>query len=371
VVSHPALRPLLLDLTPAQLGAAFMELGQPAYRAKQVYHWLHVRGVIDPRQMTDLPAILREQLAETYECEPLRLKTKAVSADGSVKYLWATAAGAPVEAVLMPGFDYGTAVCASSQSGCGFACGFCQTGRLGLREQLSAGQILAQLYNAEALGGTSADRLVLMGMGEPLVNLGAVHQVVEVLTGEDARNWSARRITVSTVGLYKPMIEMTSTFPRVNLALSLHFTGSTQRSEHMPKAEADLTKLADALFYYRRINGGKITIEYALLEGLNDRERDARRLAQFARLADIDRQGELIQQALENPAPSRQQPLPLHVNLITYNPIPDAPQYRPSAERRVSEFARWLSDAEVPVTVRRSRGADIAAACGQLGSELA
>lgn len=371
MVSPAAPRPLLIDLTREQLGAALTELGHPAYRARQVYHWLHGRGVIDPREMTELPAALREQLAEAYEYEPLRFKAEALSADGSTKYLWTTAAGAPVEAVLMPGFGYGTAVCASSQSGCGFNCGFCQTGRLGLREQLSSGQILAQLYSAEARGGTTADRLVLMGMGEPLTNLSAVRQVVEVLTGAEARDWSARRITVSTVGLYKPIIEMARGFPRVNLALSLHFTSAAKRREHMPKAEADLGRLAAALYYYRQVNGGKLTIEYALLDGLNDRERDAVRLARFARLEGLDEGSELVTEAREHPAPSRQQPLPLHVNLIAYNPIPAAVQYRPAPEERVSEFARRLSDAGVPVTVRRSRGADIAAACGQLGSELA
>jgi len=370
-VSEQARQPLLLDLSLAQLERAVVDLGQPAYRARQVYHWLHQRGVLDPQGMTDLPATIREQLAANYDCQPLRFRTQAVSADGSIKYLWTVADTAPVEAVLMPGFDYGTALCASSQSGCGFGCGFCQTGRLGLRAQLSAGQILAQLYDAESRGGMTADRLVLMGMGEPLANLRSVRQVVAVLTGAEGRDWSARRITVSTVGLYKPLVELANTFPRVNLALSLHFTSAEKRRKHMPKAEPRLERLADALFNYRRVNGGKLTIEYALLDGLNDRDRDARRLAQFARLADIDRESELIQQALEYPVPPRQQPLPLHVNLITYNPIPAAPQYRPTDERRVSEFARLLSDAEVPVTVRRSRGADIAAACGQLGSEIA
>jgi len=370
-VSEHNRQPLLLELSLAQLTQVVADLQQPAYRARQVYHWLHQRGVLDPRLMSDLPAALREQLATDFDCLPLQFRAEAASADGSIKYLWTVADGAPVEAVLMPGFDYGTALCASSQSGCGFDCGFCQTGRLGLRSQLSAGQILAQLYDAEARGGIEADRLVLMGMGEPLANLRSVRQVVDVLTDAEGRDWSARRITVSTVGLYKPLIEMADTFPRVNLALSLHFTSAEKRRRHMPKAEPGLERLADALFYYRRVNGGKLTIEYALLAGLNDRERDARRLAQFARLADIDREGELVQQALEQPAPSRQQPLPLHVNLITYNPIPAAPQYQPAPEKRISEFARWLSDAEVPVTVRRSRGADIAAACGQLGSELA
>ncbi|MBN2083463.1 23S rRNA (adenine(2503)-C(2))-methyltransferase RlmN [bacterium] len=363
-------RPILLDLTLEQLGAALKQAGQPAYRAKQVYHWLHRRGVIDPAAMTDLPAALRTALAEQFTTWPLLLKATQVSRDGSVKFGWLTPAGAPVEAVLMPGFNYGSAVCVSSQSGCSLGCGFCQTGRLGLREQLSAGMILAQLYLAEAHHGAAVDRLVLMGMGEPLLNLGAVRRVVEMLTAAEGRDWSPRRITVSTVGLVKPLVTLAREFPRVNLALSLHFTTAEKRQRHMPRAEADPERLAEVLHFYRLINGGKITLEYALMDGLNDRERDARRLARFARLAGLDEENELVREANEAPEPARLQPLPLHVNLIAYNPVPAAREYQPSPESRVNEFATLLKDSGIPVTVRHSRGTDISAACGQLGTEL-
>ena len=370
MVTHAA-RPILLDLTLDQLGVALKQAGQPGYRAKQVFHWLHRRGVVDPEAMTDLPAGLRNSLAEQFTIHPLKHKATQESADGSVKFGWLTLDGAPVEAVLMPGFDYGSAVCVSSQSGCSLGCGFCQTGRLGLREQLSAGMILAQLYEAEAQLGKPVDRLVLMGMGEPLLNLGAVHRVVEVLTAAEGRDWSPRRITVSTVGLAKPLVKLAREFPRINLALSLHFTTAEKRQRHMPRAEAEPERLAELLYFYRLINGGKITIEYALMDGLNDRERDARRLARFARLAGLDEESELVQEANESPEPARLQPLPLHVNLIAYNPVPAAPEYQPAPEARVNEFAALLRDSGVPVTVRHSRGADISAACGQLGAELA
>lgn len=362
---------VLLDLEPEQLAAELTASGQPSYRTRQVLEWIHGQGVLDPRLMTNLPQQLRSWLTANFEWRPLTLKAQQHSADGSVKYAWQTPGGAPVEAVLMPGFDYGTVLCVSSQSGCPLSCGFCQTGRLGLREQLSAGLILQQLCEAELLSGAEVDRVVFMGMGEPLLNLKAVRRAVTTLISDQGRDWSARRISISTVGLVSPLRDLALTFPRVNLALSLHFTMAAKRQQHMPRAEPSPERLAEALHFFRRVNGGKVSIEYALFDSLNDRDRDARRLVEFARLRGVDPRGELAMEAEEYAPPARQQPLPLHVNLIAYNPIAAAPQYQPSGEQRVNEFVRLLRDQGVPVTVRRSRGADIGAACGQLGSELA
>jgi len=370
-VSERSGKRVLLDLEPEQLAAELAAAGQPAYRTRQVLEWIHGQGVLDPHLMTNLPLPLRDWLGLQFEWRPLKLEAQQHSADGSIKYAWRTPGGAPVEAVLMPNFDYGTVLCVSSQSGCPLNCGFCQTGRLGLREQLSAGLILQQLCEAELLSGAEVDRVVFMGMGEPLLNLKAVRRAVATLTSDQGRGWSARRISISTVGLVKPLRELALAFPRVNLALSLHFTTAAKRRRHMPGAEPGPDCLAEALHFFRRVNGGKVSVEYALLDGLNDRDRDARRLAEFSRLRGVDVRGDLAMEAEEHPLPARQQPLPLHVNLIAYNPIAAAPQYQPSGEERVSEFARLLRDEGVPVTVRRSRGADIAAACGQLGSELA
>jgi len=209
-----------------------------------------------------------------------------------------------------------------------------------------------------------------MGMGEPLLNLREVRQAVEVLTSPEAREWSPRRITVSTVGLIKPMIEMARTFPRVNLALSLHFTTAEKRQQHMPKGEPDITRLAEALAFYRQINGGKVTIEYALMKDINDSDRDIKRLARFARLDDCGDQSDLMLEVQETPDPPRHQPLPLHVNLITYNQTGKHDRYQPASEARINEFAVGLRDVGIPVTVRHSRGTEIMAACGQLGSEM-
>lgn len=331
---------------------------------------MHQRGVLDPQQMTSLPQSLRQLLAEKYCLAPLTLASQRVSSDQSVKQVWLTPAREPVESVLLPGFDYGTAVCISCHSGCPLHCAFCATGQLGLRARLSAAEMLQQLYAAEALHGAPAERLVCMGMGEPLLNLSHVQRCIELLTSEHSRAWSPRRITVSTVGLVKQLVQCARELPPVNLALSLHFTTAEKRAQHMPGAAAEPAALATALQYYRRVNGGKITIEYMLLRDVNDSERDMRRLTEFAYLNPADAGSELLLDALEYPEPSRQQPLPLHVNLIEFNPVPHA-AFAPSPEQRVNSFAASLAAAGVPVSVRHSRGRDVAAACGMLGAELA
>ena len=360
----------LLDLTPDQLTQFLADRGQPAYRAGQIYQWLHQKGVVDPRRMSNLPAALREDLAAQFHGYALDYTMAVTGSDGTIKYAWLAGADAPVEAVLMPGFDYGTTLCVSCQSGCPLDCAFCQTGRLGLRSQLTAGQMLTQVYEAEERSGHQVDRLVFMGMGEPLLNLREVRQAIDVLMSLAGREWSPRRISVSTIGLVKPMIEMARGFPRVNLALSLHFTTAEKRQRYMPKGEADTNRLAEALAYYRQVNGGKVTVEYALMQDLNDSDRDVRRLAKFARLEGLDETSELMIEVRETPEPPRQQPLPLHVNLIAYNPTSPRDKFQPSSEARVNEFAVGLRDLGIPVTVRHSRGTDIMAACGQLGSQL-
>ena len=364
-----ARRERLLDLTLARLESFMQSHDEPPYRARQVFTWLHQRNVLNPLGMSDLPLPLRALLAATFETDDLKLKATLRSSDGSVKLGWSTPDGNPVEAVMMPGFGYGTAICVSSQSGCPMACKFCETGYMGLRAYLSAGQILWQLYEAEAVSGITADRMVFMGMGEPLLNLRTVRRVIDVLTGELGRGWSPRRITVSTVGLVRPMYTMADTFPRVNLALSLHFTTAEKRAEQMPLADSDLGELAAALYYYRRVNGGKVTIEYTLVSGVNDSDDDARRLIDFAKMKILPRKHERVIAADNAPEPPRMQQLPVHVNLIAYNPIASA-EFIGASERRINEFATLLRDAGVPVTVRHSRGQDVNAACGQLGAQL-
>ncbi len=362
-------RAILADLSMEKLVELTGALGQKPFRAKQLFHWVHQRNTCNPTEMDNLPKGFREDLQARFNPEPLSLKNSLPSADGAIKYGWLNPEDCPIEAVMMPGFGYGTAVCVSCQSGCPMACKFCETGYMGLNSWLSPGQILLQLYESEKLSGLVADRMVFMGMGEPLLNLRAVRHVVEILTSEDGRAWSPRRITVSTVGLSTPMVKLARTFPRVNLALSLHFTQDHQRKAHMPQADSDISKLAEALYFYRRTNGGKVTIEYTLINGVNDSDADAKRLASFANFNEMDLQSELVQEANETPFLPRLQPLPIHVNLIAFNPISSA-SYQASKEGRIDSFAQLLTTSNVPVTVRHSRGADVKAACGQLGAQL-
>ncbi len=347
------------DLTLAQLAEWLAGQGEPAYRARQVWQWLHVHGVMAAEQMTNLPAGLRDKLAQAFDFAPLAMAAKRESQDRSRKIASRTRKGHPVEAVWMPGGTGGTAVCLSSHSGCGLGCVFCQTGYLGQLEALSAGQILAQVYLTEQLAGERCERVVLMGMGEPLLNLGAVRQVVETLCDGQARAWAPKRITISTVGLVKPLLKLAETFPRVNLALSLHFTTAEQRRQYMPKAEPRLEELVEALAEFRTINGGKLTLEYMVLAGINHSEADARRLA------DLTRQ---ITDGTASHAPGRH--TPIVINLLPYNPILTAPDFRPATEDQLNRFAKQLVALHQTVTIRRSRGQDIGAACGQLGAAL-
>jgi 23S rRNA (adenine2503-C2)-methyltransferase len=357
MVNSPAAYNSVWDLSYQQLAAWVGGLGLPEYRARQIWRWLHLRSALDPQQMSDLPAELRSALKAAFDWQPLELAAKQASTDRSLKVVFRTSRGNPVEAVWMPGGAGGHAACLSSHSGCGLGCQFCETGYMGQLETLSAGQILQQLYLAESSAGSRAERVVMMGMGEPLLNLEAVRQAVGVLCDGQARAWAPRRITISTVGLVKPLYKIAETFPRINLALSLHFTQAEQRKRYMPKAEPSLEQLATALSHFRESNGGKLTLEYVLLAGLNHAEADAKKIAWLTRT---------ITDGTGARAPGRN--APIIINLLAYNPIPSAPNFKPASEDQLNRFAQSLSDLGQTVTIRRSRGQDIGAACGQLGS---
>ena len=347
------------DLALPELTAWLADRGEPSYRARQIWEWLHVRGAASAAEMTNLPAKLRQQITDSFDLNPLSVATRHASSDGSIKFVYRTRGQNPVEAVWMPGGAGGVAACLSSHSGCGLGCTFCQTGYLGQLESLSTGQILSQLYIAERAAGVQADRIVMMGMGEPLMNLGAVRQVVDTMCSSQGRGWSPRRITVSTVGLVKPIRKMADSFPRVNLALSLHFTTAEHRKRYMPRAEPELDRLVNAVADFRYRNGGKLTLEYMVLAGVNCSEGDARRLSGIVRE---------ITDGADSHAQQRNEPIV--INLLPFNPIPSAPALRPTPERQLNRFAQQLVDLGLTVTVRRSRGRDIGAACGQLGTAL-
>ena len=337
---------------------AFAEsLGEPAFRGRQLFRWLQEKGASSFEAMTDLPRSLRERLPEVARIGRLEEVQRQTATDGTVKSLFRLPSGRHVEAVLIPDLDEATGtakrltVCVSSQVGCAMGCHFCATGLMGFQENLTASQIVDQVRAMDAVAqerfGRGVTNVVYMGMGEPLQNYGPVLKSTALLT--EGLGLSPKRITVSTVGLARRIRQLADDqaegrAPAVGLALSLHAPTDPQRSAIMPvnrSEKTDLGALKEAVQHYHRRTGRRITYEYCMFAGVNDAEADARHLAAVARWA------------------------PSKVNLIMYNPVEGA-DFQPTDEARLDRFIRVLVDEGVTVTVRRSRGQDIDAACGQL-----
>ena len=336
-----------------ELEAFAQSLGQPSYRGRQLFKWLYGKGATSFAAMTDLPKAFRAALERTAVIETIQPATQQTARDGTLKILFTLPSGRQVESVLIPDFDNeGHArrltVCVSSQVGCAMGCTFCATGLLGFQQNLTAGEIYDQVWQlnalAEARYGRGITNIVYMGMGEPLLNYENVLRSVALLTDDDGLGLSPRRITVSTVGLARRIRQLADDEARFNLAVSLHAPTDDKRSSIMPvnrTASTDLTALREALQYYAQQTGRRITYEYCMFAGFNDTEDDARHLA------------EVVQWA------------PSKVNLIMYNPV-EGLGFARTPEDRLHRFIRILVDRGVTVTVRRSRGQDIDAACGQL-----
>lgn len=317
--------------------------GIPAFRGRQVFQWIHQRDVRTPADMTDLPATLRGSLAEGALISEPRVNHKQVSADGTTKVLLALGDERMIEAVFIPDTPNQT-FCISTQVGCAMACGFCLTGKMGLVRHLDAAEIVGQvrvLARETGLRGFPFN-LVLMGMGEPLHNYDATMKALRILTDDQGLAVAPRRITLSTVGLV-PAIRRLATEPVMpNLAISLHATTDEQRNALVPiNRKYPLDELLDACRSFPLRRRGRITFEYVLLDQVNDTPDDARRLV---RLLDG---------------------IPGKVNLLPLNEA-EAITYRRPSDARVNAFAKILADCGVTVSVRKSRGRDIRAACGQL-----
>lgn len=325
-------------------GALDLLLGdQPAFRARQVWDGLHAR-VLYPEEMTDLPLSLRTRLASALP-RGLREVSRQSADDGqTTKWLWALHDGAQVETVLMHYPDRVT-VCVSTQAGCAMACQFCATGQAGFSRQLSAGEIVEQV--AEAIRAARPRRLsnvVFMGMGEPLANYDRVWSAVTRLHGE--MGLSARHLTLSTVGVVPGIRRLAAEALPVNLAVSLHAANDATRDVLVPlNRRYPLAVLAEACAEYVEATGRRLSIEWAMIHDVNDQDKDAGELAQFAR------------------------PLGAHVNLIPLNATPGY-AVRGSPARRVREFRDRLGSLGVNATVRMTRGAEIDAACGQLAAAV-
>ena len=340
-------------LSRAELEAFVVDLGLKAYRGRQLFKWLYEKGATSFEEMTDLPQDFRtrlEEIAYIGRIEPARVQT---AKDQTVKALFALSTGRHVETVLIPDIaPDGTAnrltVCVSSQVGCAMGCGFCATGTMGFLQNLTPGEIFDQAFYMNSLCleryGRPISNVVFMGMGEPLLNYKPVLQSIECMTHADGLGLAPRRITVSTVGLARRIKQLADEDPGINLAVSLHAPTDEQRSSIMPvnrAAATDLTALREAIEYYAAATGRLVTYEYCMFSRFNDSEEDARQLA------------EVVQWA------------PSKVNLIMYNPV-EGLDFERSSEGRLDAFIRVLVQRGVTVTVRRSRGQDIDAACGQL-----
>lgn len=331
--------PAPYDVTRDELAAVLV--GEPAYRVRQVWDGLHVR-VRRPEELTELPAALRTALADALPAALHEVSRRSADGGQTTKWLWALGDGAKVESVLMRYPDRVT-VCVSTQAGCAMACQFCATGQSGFQRHLTQGEIVEQVAVAMREAGTRrVSNVVFMGMGEPLANYDRVWGAVVRLHGE--MGLSARHLTLSTVGVVPGIRRLAAESLPVNLAVSLHAANDTLRDELVPiNKRYPLQVLADACAEYVTASGRRLSIEWAMINGVNDRGRDAAELAEFAR------------------------PLGAHVNLIPLNPTPGYPVIGSSREH-VRRFRDQLVALGVNATIRVTRGAEIDAACGQLAA---
>ena len=347
----------LLDLDLEGLAAFCEQLGEKRFRAVQLFRWIHQRGARDFSAMTDLARSLREKLPAHARIEGLKVLSRQDSVDGTIKWLFDVGGGNAIETVFIPEDDRGT-LCISSQAGCAVGCRFCSTGHQGFSRNLTAGEIVSQLWQAEFFLRQhlkTTDRVisnvVMMGMGEPLQNYHALVPALRVMLDDHGYGLSRRRVTVSTSGVV-PMMDRLGQDCPVALAVSLHAPNDALRDSLVPlNLKYPLAELLDAcLRYLPAAPRDFITFEYCMLDGVNDQPEHARELLDLLR-----RQGE--------------RGVPCKINLIPFNPFPDSGLLC-SPRAVVQQFARLLMDGGLVTTVRKTRGDDIDAACGQLAGDV-
>lgn len=336
-----------LDL-PA-LTSALTALNEKTFRAKQVYEWLWKKSAHSFDEMSNLSLELREKLKENFEIRAVQIAHQQVSSDGTIKLAFRLFDGKLVEGVLIPSRGRITA-CVSSQVGCSLDCKFCATGYLKRERNLDAAEIYDQVVLIHRLSMETYQlpltNIVYMGMGEPLLNYANVMGSVDRITSQDGLGMSAQRITVSTAGIAKMIHKMADDGVKFNLALSLHSANNEKRSAIMPINDSNpLESLAEALAYFYEKTGNRPTLEYCVINDINDHPEEAEELVAFARK------------------------FPCKINLIEYNPIEMA-SFQSSDEDKIYRFADYLVNKKLIVNIRRSRGKDIDAACGQLANKL-
>ena len=331
----------LKSMTQAEIGAVLKEMGQPAFRAKQVFSWLH-KGIRSYDEMSNLPKALRTALQEQYPiCAPEVIRKQESQKDGTIKYLWRLSDGNCVETVLMR-YHYGNTVCISTEVGCRMGCAFCASTLGGLVRKLEPFEMLDQVLFTQVDSGLPISHIVLMGIGEPLDNFENVLRFLELVNSPDGMNISMRHISLSTCGLVPKIDELAEKKLQLTLSVSLHAPNDAIRNTIMPVNKAyPVDQLLDACRRYYKVTSRRISFEYAMIDGVNDSEENAKELLR------------------------RLKGLPAHFNLIPLNHVEESP-LKPSSRNAVARFQKILEDGGVPATVRRTLGGDIDASCGQL-----
>ena len=332
----------LKSLTLEELKEELKEGGFPAYRAGQLYRWLHVQLAEDPEEMTNLPAKLKQFLSENYTMTRLQVADRQISRlDGTQKFLFQLPDGETIESVFMK-YKFGNSVCVSSQVGCRMGCRFCASTLDGLRRNLLPGEILEEIYTIHRLTGEKISHVVVMGTGEPLDNYENLLKFLRILTDENGQNLSMRNVTVSTCGMVPRIYDLAREKLSITLALSLHATTDERRREIMPIANTyTISECMAACRYYFEETGRRVTFEYSLIKGVNDSLRDAKELAALA--------GSIS----------------AHINLIPVNPVRERDYEQPDLSA-VQAFRAKLEKHGINVSIRRVLGRDIDGACGQL-----
>ena len=328
------------------LTALMKELGQPAFRAKQIFHWLHQKLVTEFSAMTDQPKALLAKLEEGYYIAAPAIVRRQQSKDGTVKYLFALADGNCIETVIMR-YHYGVTACVSSQVGCRMGCRFCASTQAGRVRNLEAGEIAGQIYAAQKDIGERISHIVLMGIGEPLDNFDNVMDFLSIISSPDGVNIGMRNISLSTCGIVPMIDKLAEKKLQLTLSISLHAPNDAMRSGMMPVNDAyPVAQLIAACRRYQQTTGRRVSFEYSMVRGVNDSPATAKELAALIR------------------------GMGAHVNLIPINPVGGSPYSATDAEN-VKRFQTLLTDLGVNATVRRRLGSDISAACGQLRREEA
>ncbi len=316
--------------------------GEKAFRAKQIYEWLHVKTIDDFDEMTNISKALREKLKDNYEILSVHMLERQESKlDGTNKFLFQLHDGNVVESVLMR-YKHGNSVCISSQVGCRMGCRFCASTIGGLVRNLSASEMLGQIYQIQKIIGERVSNVVIMGTGEPMDNYDNFLKFIHILTDEHGLNISQRNVTVSTCGIVPRIYDLAKEHLQITLALSLHGSNQNKRKELMPVANKyELSEVLEACDTYFEETGRRITFEYSLVHGVNDTPEDAKELIQILK------------------------PRNCHLNLIPVNPIKERDFVRPDRKNALN-FKNKLEKSGINVTIRREMGADIDGACGQL-----